>query len=651
MMTTGESSRGPRRFTLLLKTIALLVAGLCLCGAGERAVAQPAGRDLHPLRPAETTSPRGTLESFLENARAAIRLYQVQDLGADFERARDRALRTLDLSQLPPAIREEQGIERLLLLLEILQRVDLPPLDEIPDAAKVAAKPVKRWTIPDTEISIALTESGPHAGEYQFSAQTVALLPTFYARSRHLSYKPGAIEGIYEKLAKSPGPLLPIEWTQRLPSSAHALIMGQPLWQWAGALATVALVFAIAVMAYLAGRRADQARSRPGTHRYLGRMIATAIIPPLIVLGIHFISDGVRLGGAPAAFFRVALQSVFAIAVAWLFALMLTALGETVIQYRASRAKTVNVQLIRVVMRVLAIVVLAYVTFSLAESFGVPAAPLIASLGVGGLAVALAVRPTLENIVGGFILFADKPVKVGEFCLFGDKMGTVEQIGLRSTRIRGVDRTVITVPNADFAQMQIINFTRRDQMLLKTMLCLRQETTPDQLRYVLTKLREVFVAHPKLSPDPARARYVGFGDFSLNIEIFVYVRSSDYDEYLAIAEDIYLRIMEIIAEAGTALAFPSQTAYIARDRGMHAERGEAAAAEVQAWRESGALPFPGLDPRRVAELDATLDYPPKGSVNYQAEAWHVAAGDSSHRRQRDQGLLARIRRRGLTPSS
>lgn len=88
------------------------------------------------------------------------------------------------------------------------------------------------------------------------------------------------------------------------------------------------------------------------------------------------------------------------------------------------------------------------------------------------------VRPTLENIVGGFILFADKPVRVGEFCLFGDKMGTVEEIGLRSTRIRALDRTVITVPNADFAQHQIINFTRRDQMLMQTTLGLRYETTP-----------------------------------------------------------------------------------------------------------------------------------------------------------------------------
>jgi MscS family membrane protein len=264
-------------------------------------------------------------------------------------------------------------------------------------------------------------------------------------------------------------------------------------------------------------------------------------------------------------------------------------------------------------MRVLAIIILVYLALYVAESFGIPAAPLIASLGVGGLAIALAVRPTLENIVGGFILFADKPVRVGEFCLFGDKKGTVEEIGLRSTRIRALDRTVITVPNADFAQQQIINFTRRDQMLMQTTLGLRYETTPDQLRYLLTRLRELFVAHPKVSPEPARARFTSFGEISLNVEVFVYVLTHDYNEFLGIAEEINLRIMDIVTEAGTGFAFPSQTAYLAKDHGLDAERTGAAEAEVRTWRADGTLPFPGLDPARVKVLDGSLGFPPEGS--------------------------------------
>lgn len=151
-------------------------------------------------------------------------------------------------------------------------------------------------------------------------------------------------------------------------------------------------------------------------------------------------------------------------------------------------------------------------------------------------------------------------------------------------------------------------------MLMRATLGLRYETTPDQLRYVLTRLRELFVAHPRVSPDPARARFVGFGEFSLNIEVFVYVLSEDYNEFLAIAEDLNLRIMDIVAESGTGFAFPSQTAYLARDHGLNAERARAAEAEVQGWRADGALPFPGLDPGRIAALDGSLDFPPPGSA-------------------------------------
>ncbi len=134
--------------------------------------------------------------------------------------------------------------------------------------------------------------------------------------------------------------------------------------------------------------------------------------------------------------------------------------------------------------RLIAIVVAIYIGVVAADSFGIPVTPLIAGLGVGGLAIALAVRPTLENIVGGFILFADKPVRVGDFCSFGDKMGTVEEVGLRSTRLRALDRTIVTVPNAEFANMQLVNWASCDTMMIQTTIGLRYETKPEQLRYV-----------------------------------------------------------------------------------------------------------------------------------------------------------------------
>jgi MscS family membrane protein len=243
---------------------------------------------------------------------------------------------------------------------------------------------------------------------------------------------------------------------------------------------------------------------------------------------------------------------------------------------------------------------------------GVPIAPLLAGLGVGGLAIALAVRPTLENAIGGFVLFADRPVRVGEFCLFGDKTGTIEEIGLRSTRLRGLDRTVVTVPNAELSQMQIVNFTRRDRMLYNVKLNLRYDTPPDQLRHVVAGIREMLIRDERVLPDPARVRLMDFGSSSLEVEIFAYINESDFNAYLGVREDLNLRIMEIVAASGTGFALPSQTVYLGRDEGLHSERGRHPVDEVERWRRQGHLLFPELLEEEHARMSDTPPSPAPG---------------------------------------
>jgi small-conductance mechanosensitive channel len=249
----------------------------------------------------------------------------------------------------------------------------------------------------------------------------------------------------------------------------------------------------------------------------------------------------------------------------------------------------------------------------LAEALALPYTSVLAGLGIGGLAVALAARSTLENFLAGFILYADRPVSIGDFCRYGTHSGSVESIGLRSTRIRSPEQTLVTVPNGEFVNMQIENFTRRGRMLLKTLLQLRCETSRDQLRYVLAKLRELLLAHPRVTDRPARVRFVGFGAHSLDLEVFAYINTTDGEEFLAIQEDLFLHMIDIITESGTSLAFPSQVHYIAQDPGLDAARSQAAEAAVETWRSEGRLPFPAFAPKDREALYNTLAYPPPGS--------------------------------------
>ncbi len=248
------------------------------------------------------------------------------------------------------------------------------------------------------------------------------------------------------------------------------------------------------------------------------------------------------------------------------------------------------------------------------QNVGLNVTGILAGLGIGGLAVALAAQKTVENLFGGVTLILDQPVRVGDFCRFGDRVGTVEEVGLRSTRIRTLDRTVVSIPNGHFASLELENFTVRDRMWLHPTIGVRYETTSDQLRHLLVEIRRMLYAHPRVDSRPARIRFVNFGAYSLDLEIFAYVLTSDYDEFLAIREDIYLRIMDIVDRSGTGFAFPSQTTYFARDPGLDTAKQEAAQAQVAAWREQDALYLPDFPPSAVADLRETLDYPPRGSA-------------------------------------
>jgi len=304
---------------------------------------------------------------------------------------------------------------------------------------------------------------------------------------------------------------------------------------------------------------------------------------------------------------------LWVVATAWL-AFRCIDLGALGLRIRAERRGNPGlVPALVPLQRVTKVLVVAIGVLAVLATLGVNITAAVAGLGVGGIAVALAAQKTIENLFGGVSLFADQPVRIGDFFRYGDQVGTVEEIGLRSTRVRTLDRTVVTIPNAEFSSLRLENFARRDRMRLWTMIGVRYETTADQLRYLLVRLREILLAHPRVTDDPARVRFVGFGAYSLDLEVFAYVDTSDWSEFLGIREDVYLRFMDAVKEAGTGFAFPSSTTYVGRDEGLSAEQRQRAEQRVAEWRDKGELPFPQFPDEFRREVWNTLDWPPPGS--------------------------------------
>jgi len=178
----------------------------------------------------------------------------------------------------------------------------------------------------------------------------------------------------------------------------------------------------------------------------------------------------------------------------------------------------------------------------------------LTGLGVGGIAVAFAAQKTLENLFGGIMIASDQPIRVGDFCRAGDYTGTVEDVGLRSTCIRTLDRTVVSVPNGQLAVMSLENFTLRDKIWFHHTLQLRRETTADQLRYILAEIRKMLYEHPKVESFSARVRFIGFDNSSLNLEVFAYVLETEYTSFLLLQEDLLLGIIDIIGASGSSFA-------------------------------------------------------------------------------------------------
>jgi MscS family membrane protein len=286
-------------------------------------------------------------------------------------------------------------------------------------------------------------------------------------------------------------------------------------------------------------------------------------------------------------------------------------LTETHLRAGAQTGHLAVNQLFRRVTKVMVVLAAGLALFFLA-GFNLTAA--LAGLGIGGIAVALAAQKTLENFFGGIMIIWDQPVRVGDFCKIGDVSGVVEDIGLRSTRLRTQERTVVSIPNGQTAAVNVENFGVRDRILFRPTIGLRYETGPEQLRYVLAEIRQLLYEHPMVETQSARARFVRFGASSLELEIFAYVLTYDFTRFLEIQEDLLLRIMDVIETGGTGMAFSSSTTYLARDVGLDRQKAQAATATVKRWRDAGDLPFPNFRPERIAELHGRLEYPSSDSA-------------------------------------
>ncbi|MBN2685174.1 MAG: mechanosensitive ion channel family protein [Pontiellaceae bacterium] len=195
-----------------------------------------------------------------------------------------------------------------------------------------------------------------------------------------------------------------------------------------------------------------------------------------------------------------------------------------------------------------------------------PITSILAGLGVGGLAVALAAQETIKNFFGSLVIFADKPFELGERIVVGGQDGIVEEVGFRSTRIRTLAGHLVTVPNGELANLMIENVGKRPYIKRVMDIGITYNTPPEKVQQALDILKELLDNHEGMNADfPPRVFFVGFGDFSLNLQAIYWYHPAQYWDYLAFSEKINMELLQRYNAAGIEFAFPTQTLYVNRE--------------------------------------------------------------------------------------
>ncbi|HEU4615888.1 MAG TPA: mechanosensitive ion channel family protein [Kofleriaceae bacterium] len=346
---------------------------------------------------------------------------------------------------------------------------------------------------------------------------------------------------------------------------------GLAAWQWIGFVAVIGIAWIVGragawavtwTAAGIAGRTTTSLDDE-----LLGRLRS----PLRMLASVGLMRLGVVVLELPADAYKVAvnvLLALFAIALVWGALRSIDVMSAHLSRATWAVERPSARSLLALITRVAKVVVIVIAGIGFMSGIGLPVASLLAGLGIGGIALAFGAQKTVENVFGAVAIGVDRPFREGDFVrVEADTMGTVEAIGLRSTRIRTLDRTVVTLPNGRLADMRIETFALRDRIRFNTMLNLVRETTAAQMREVLAGLEDVLRKHPLIWPDSAEVRFAQLGASSLDVEVIAYFKEKDFGKFKVIRQDVLLQFMEVVERAGSGFAFPTHTVHIAGETG------------------------------------------------------------------------------------
>lgn len=537
--------RGWERIVVLL---GLLLAGavsafaqIPLTGSGNPATA--------PATPLFLRTPRSTFEAFLDAMR-------------DGDLAKARSTMVLDSILLP--LRESEGNYRAKQLLFVIDRTKVVDLDKVSDQEDAETYVFSEYTSPTTkerigEIAIVRQSDGG----WRFSSESIQIVPALY---RNLQDAPSKARlGVDEGDLAEPGQI----GRSLAPAGWRVKVLVLELWQWAGLGALVGIsALLIPLLRWLVRGlvRVQLPFYKESLSKSSERRLKSSLAALVLAEVWHSALPYIDLPSAVEAAMVFVLRLFSGAALAWLLTSLFDAIvdvaGHVGKQGLGRRTENILIPVVRKFGKTL--ILLGTVLF-VASAIGFNLAGVIAGLGIGGLVVALAAKDSVENLFGSFTILFDMPFGIGDWVKIGDIDGVVEEINLRSTRIRTFADSVITLPNSNLIKASVENLGQRRYRRLQTTLGLEYGTPPERVDAFCRELRDLIANNPKTRKDTIRASFFDYGESSLKVKFDCYFMTLDYAEELELRHEMMMEIYRIAERLEVSFAFPSQTLYVRKD--------------------------------------------------------------------------------------
>ena len=547
-----RSCLSPLRFLCTISFLFLFLSPLSI-EAQERA--------LDYLRPVNTSSPRDCLRSFMKAMDAYRELSSQRDAGSPRE-AKDmiaQARETLNLKKIPAFLREQKGREAVIYLKEVIDRIFIPNYENIPGPE--FSKEGDRWSLAESHIVIQRVREGERRGSWLFSPATVKASHEFYKKVRHLPYLEGSGQGSgYQE-----------SWLKKnLPEWMKKPFLSLDWWQWMGLFLALllgllskviirfSLLFTLRVVTKTNPKLREREPAVLSLLRSITRPLSYSIAIALVFVALFIL----QLQGPPLVIITTVLKVMLGVCLIWLGYRIAHYFSEYVRSLLFKSENKLNEQLAPFFSRSLKVVTVITGVLLTIQNLGINVASLLAGLGLGGLAFALAARDTVANLFGSLMIIFDRPFQIGDWIKVGDAEGNVEDIGFRSTRIRTFYNSLISIPNSEMASSQIDNMGAREYRRVYANLSVTYDTPPSKLEAFMEGIKEIIRNNSHSRKDHYHVIFKEYGDSALIVMVYFYLRVDNWSGELLERQNIYLEIYRLAEKLKVSFAFPTQTLHI-----------------------------------------------------------------------------------------